>query len=286
MLADSSPTPIDCVARRRGRVSSMPERIQTERTNENSNLAAKRRSFLFGSVTVAVAAVLAFWSGWPVVDGNANDAQAAGGDVLVATSVCDAHSLRAQKLEDPKLEIEIPAEFDKQWPSASACQSAIDAWDPEAPGPLQPIPFSHKHHAGEFEIGCLYCHSGTDESQAAGVPSVEVCMGCHSQFPPEYDQIEGIRILKDHWEQKKPIEWVQIHRLPEYVQFRHNRHIKAGVECQTCHGPVEEIDKLHLVPDSHIGYLVPVAKLEMGWCINCHRQNNHQASQDCLTCHY
>ena len=61
------------------------------------------------------------------------------------------------------------------------------AWDPDAPGPLQPIPFSHAHHAGEFEIECLYCHSGTDRSRAAGVPSVELCMGCHSQFPPTYD---------------------------------------------------------------------------------------------------
>ena len=63
----------------------------------------------------------------------------------------------------------------------------------EAPGPHQPIPFSHKHHAGEFEIDCLYCHSGTDRSRAAGVPSVELCMGCHAQFPAEYDELEGIR---------------------------------------------------------------------------------------------
>lgn len=266
----------------------MPERIQTERSNEKFNLDAKRSSSLLGSVTVAAAAVLAFWSGWPGADeASVNVANAAGaGDLRVATSVCDAHALRAQQEEDPQLEIEIPPEFDKQWPSASACQSAIAAWDPEAPGPIQPIPFSHKHHAGEFKIDCLYCHEGTDQSQAAGVPSVELCMGCHSQFPAEYDQIEGIRILKDYWEQKKPIQWVQIHRLPEYVQFRHNRHVQAGVQCQTCHGPVEELDKLHLVPDSHIGHLVPVAKLEMGWCINCHRQNNQQASQDCLTCHY
>ena len=236
-------------------------------------------------LAAGAAALFVFWSGWPAPsEGTA--VAAGGGDVLVASSVCEAHALRAQKEEDPSLVIEIPAEFDKPWPSASACQSAIDAWDPEAEGPIQPIPFSHKHHAGEFQIDCLYCHSGTDKSQAAGVPSVELCMGCHSQFPAEYDQIEGIRILKQHWEEKKPIEWVQIHRVPEHVQFRHNRHVQAGVECQTCHGPVEEIDKLYKVPDGHIGYLVPVAKLEMGWCINCHRQNNQQASQDCLKCHY
>jgi hypothetical protein len=208
------------------------------------------------------------------------------GTALRATSVCEAHRLRALNADDPRISIEIPEQFDKQWPSASACESHDAAWDPEAPGPQQPIPFSHKHHAGEYEIDCQYCHSGTDRSRTAGVPSVEVCMGCHLQFPPEFDELEGIQILKRHWEEKKPIEWKQIHRLPEYVKFRHNRHVAAGLECQTCHGPVEDIDKMHLVPDESWWYLVPVQKLEMGWCIQCHRQNDQQASQDCVLCHY
>lgn len=272
---------------------SMPESPLDSRTDRHRRDPSPRRaesrvlragSLCFGLLTAGMATAVVFWSGWPTPgEGMAN---AAASNVQVATGVCDAHRLKARKAEDPSLEIEIPAEFDKQWPSASACQSAVDAWDPTAPGPKQPIPFSHKHHAGQFKIECLYCHSDTDKSQAAGVPSVELCMGCHSQFPTEYDEIEGIKILKQHWEEKKPIEWVQIHRLPEHVQFRHNRHIQAGVACQTCHGPVEEIDKLHLVPDTKMGYLVPVAKLEMGWCISCHRQNNQQASQDCLKCHY
>ncbi len=264
---------------------SMPESQLDSRPDRNRSA---RSSLVFGLVTAALATAVVFWSGWPTSgEGTANASpNGGGGNVQIATGVCDAHRLKALKADDPSVEIEIPAEFDKQWPSANACQSAVDAWNPEAPGPLQPIPFSHKHHAGEFKIECLYCHSDTDKSQAAGVPSVELCMGCHAQFPLEYDEIEGIRILKQHWEEKKPIEWVQIHRLPEHVQFRHNRHIQAGVECQTCHGQVEEIDKLHLVPDTKLGYLVPVAKLEMGWCISCHRQNHQQASQDCLKCHY
>ncbi|HIG00323.1 MAG TPA: hypothetical protein EYQ66_03300 [Myxococcales bacterium] len=208
------------------------------------------------------------------------------GDVFVAGSVCEAHELRALAAEKPSMTIEIPPEFAGQWPSRSACESARLAWDPEAPGPIQPIPFSHKHHAGEFGIDCQYCHSGTDRSPAAGVPSVELCMGCHAQFPASYDEIEGIRILKEHWEERKPIEWIQIHRLPEHVQFRHNRHIQAGVECQTCHGPVEKLDKLYLVPDEHWKYGVPVQKMEMGWCLNCHRDNDNQASIDCTRCHY
>lgn len=216
---------------------------------------------------------------------GASSALAAGdGEVLVADSVCRAHELRFMKEQDPSLQIEIPAEFSGQWPSRNACVSAELAWDPEAPGPIQPIPFSHKHHAGDFGIDCQYCHTGTDRSQAAGVPSVELCMGCHAQFPASYDEIEGIRILKQHWEEKQPILWEQIHRLPEHVQFRHNRHVQAGVECQECHGPVEELDKLYLVPDVNWKYFVPSDKLEMGWCINCHRERG--ASDDCLTCHY
>ena len=229
------------------------------------------------AISVGTAAIAAVFTGAP--------APAEAADSLTANSVCEAQELTAQKAEDPHLEIEIPAEFDKPFPSLSACRSHEAAWDPEAPGPMQPIPFSHAHHAGEWEIECQYCHSNTDESRAAGVPSVELCMGCHSAFAPEYDELEGIQILKQHWESQTPIPWVQIHRVPEHVKFRHNRHVQAGVECQDCHGQVQETDKLYLVPDTKFWqYGLPTKKLEMGWCIMCHRDND--ASQDCLTCHY
>lgn len=166
--------------------------------------------------------------------------------------------------------------------SAAAKEAQQRAWDDSAPGPKQPIPFSHKLHAGQFQINCLYCHSGTDRSAAAGVPSVESCMGCHSQFGQD---LEGIQILKQFWDDKEPIPWEQIHRVPEHVQFKHNRHVAAEVPCQRCHGAVEEMDKVYLTSDTiWWPWLLPSKKLEMGWCINCHREN--QASQDCLTCHY
>jgi hypothetical protein len=210
---------------------------------------------------------------------------AGAGETLVAKSVCEAHELRARKEKDPDLQIEIPAEFASPWPSRAACLSYAAAEDPATPGPVQPIPFSHKHHAGLFQINCQYCHSGTDRSPAAGVPSVELCMGCHKQFPPTYDELPGIRTLKQHWDEGTPIEWVQIHRLPEYVQFQHQAHVRRGFECQACHGPVQEMDKLYLTPDTKWWpWLLPTAKLEMGWCIQCHRANG--ASQDCVTCHY
>jgi len=249
---------------------------------------SKRTARATRVVPVAAAALLV--SGavlWLPTPGHDGRARAADEDALVAESVCDAQELKRLKQNDPSLVIEIPPEFDKQWPSYEACMSHELAWSEELPGPKQPIPFSHKHHAGLYEIDCQYCHANTGKSAAAGVPSVELCMGCHAQFPKEYDELEGIQILKQHWEEKKPIEWIQIHRLPEHVQFKHNRHVQAGLECQTCHGPVQEMEKLYLTEDTiYWPWLLPAQKLEMGWCIQCHRQNDMQASQDCLTCHY
>jgi hypothetical protein len=209
---------------------------------------------------------------------------------LRAGSVCEAHELKARKAADPSLEIEIPPEHDKEFPSPLACRAHEASWDPQAPGPNQPIPFSHAHHARDWEIECNYCHSGTDRSRMAGVPSVGLCMGCHAAFPAEYDQLEGIQILKRHWAEKQPIPWVQLHRLPEHAKFRHNRHVSEyakgkGIECQTCHGPVQEMDKLYVTPDTKWWpWALPAKKLEMGWCIQCHRQN--EVTQDCYACHY
>jgi hypothetical protein len=213
------------------------------------------------------------------------EAPATASEPMRASSVCEAQELKAAKEADPHLEIDIPTEFDRPFPTLEACRSHEAAWDEEAEGPMQPIPFSHKHHAGDWGIECLYCHSGTDESRAAGVPSVELCMGCHEQFPAEYDELEGIQILKKHWTEQRAIPWQQIHRLPEHVKFQHQAHVRAGFECQTCHGEVEKMDKLYLTPDTKWWqYGLPTQKLEMGWCVMCHRDNG--ASQDCLTCHY
>ena len=266
----------------------------------------RRLAWCLPLAALLAAGVLAV-PGAPPGDARAADERAAegggSGPVLVAGSICEAQELKARAAGRPDLRIQIPPEYDKPFPSLSACRSHQLAWDPEAPGPRQPIPFSHAHHAGQYAIPCGYCHAATERSAAAGVPSVELCMGCHAQFSADYDQLEGIRLLKNHWgiefEQKdgqwvalprdpakaRAIEWQQIHRLPEHVQFKHNRHVAVGVECQRCHGPVQEMHKLALVPDTvWWPYGLPAKKLEMGWCITCHRENG--ASQDCVTCHY
>jgi len=222
---------------------------------------------------------------WTLAGVDVRGLRADAAEPLVAHSVCEAHELKARQAEDPALAIEIPSDFDVPWPSRAACLSHAAAEDPDTPGPVQPIQFSHKHHAGLYKIDCQYCHTGTDRSPAAGVPPVELCMGCHLQFPPTYDELEGIRTLKQHWENREPIEWIQIHRLPEYVQFQHRAHLNKGIDCTECHGAVAEMDKVYLVPDTkRWPWLLPTKKLEMGWCIDCHRKN--EATQDCYACHY
>ena len=169
---------------------------------------------------------------------------------FVARSVCEAQRLKALRAQNPALDIEIPKEFNAQFPTLAACESHDAAWDPSTPGLEQPIPFSHKHHAGDFEMDCMYCHTGADRSPAAGVPSVEVCMGCHAQFPAQYDELEGIQILKRHWEEGRAIAWKQLHRLPEHVKFQHQAHLRAGFDCVTCHGDVAKMDKVFVTEDT------------------------------------
>ncbi|MCX8111785.1 MAG: c-type cytochrome [Bacteroidia bacterium] len=129
--------------------------------------------------------------------------------------------------------------------------------------PVQPIAFSHKTHSGEYKIACQYCHIGVEKGKSATIPSTNICMNCHTyiQEGSRYGTKEIGKILAS-WEQGKPIEWVRIHNLPDYVYFNHAQHVKVGgIACQTCHGPVEEMEEVYQYSD-----------LSMGWCINCHRQ--------------
>jgi cytochrome c551/c552 len=129
--------------------------------------------------------------------------------------------------------------------------------------PVQPIAFSHKLHAGQYKIACQYCHIGVEKGKSATIPSTNICMNCHNyiQEGSRYGTKEIAKILES-WETGKPIEWVRIHNLPDLVYFNHAQHVKVGgIACQTCHGPVEEMEEVYQYSD-----------LSMGWCINCHRQ--------------
>lgn len=128
--------------------------------------------------------------------------------------------------------------------------------------PEQPIAFSHKIHAGQYEIDCKYCHVGVTKGKNATIPSVNVCMNCHNQIKTGTLTGEGeIAKIVRAYNENKPIEWVRVHNLPDLAYFNHSQHVNVGnVQCETCHGPVQEMD----VVRQH-------SLLTMGWCIDCHR---------------
>ena len=125
--------------------------------------------------------------------------------------------------------------------------------------PTQPIAFSHKLHAGTHQINCAYCHTSVYKSKSANIPSSNICMNCHSQIKTESPEIKKIyRAI----ERKQPIQWVRIHNLPDLAYFNHSQHTQvAGLQCQTCHGPVQNMEVVY-----------QYSALTMGWCINCHRE--------------
>ena len=189
--------------------------------------------------------------------------------------------------------------------------------------PKQPIAFSHRQHAGDLQISCVYCHYGAEKSRHAGIPPASICMTCHrfvtapqKELIPEllearkynrkpkpiisdelkilYDSL-GLdeKLERDPNKTPKPIRWVKVHNLPAYTCFDHRAHLRAGVKCQDCHGKVETMDRLRQVED-----------LSMGWCVNCHRNpqatgedgkkhqiagadgKNLRVSTDCAVCHH
>ncbi|MEM8926651.1 MAG: c-type cytochrome [Bacteroidota bacterium] len=160
--------------------------------------------------------------------------------------------------------------------------------------PIQPIHYSHKIHAGDNQIECKYCHSSARVSKHSGIPSLNVCMNCHKSIyeykgnpegPSAEDLANGYtnefytnEIKKLYkavgWDEEnqrytgdsQPVEWVRIHNLPDFAYFNHSQHVTAGkIECQTCHGPVEEMEIMY-----------QYSPLTMGWCINCHRETEVQ----------
>ncbi len=180
--------------------------------------------------------------------------------------------------------------------------------------PIQPISYSHRLHAGELKIDCMYCHSNAAESRHAGIPSGDVCMKCHKFVTASFNEVqaENKRAEKEKTKAKriispelaklyesmavdqetmKPIEgkeakgidWVRVHNLPDYVYFDHSAHVSKGVSCQKCHGPIEEMQRVK-----------QFSTLSMGWCVNCHRETKKTGvngmkvhpTTDCAACHY
>lgn len=153
--------------------------------------------------------------------------------------------------------------------------------------PIQPIHYSHRIHAGDNKIECKYCHSSARVSKHSGIPSLNVCMNCHKNIAQVAEEVQQEGITKygvdynkeiqklyeavgwdptqqDYVNEQKPVKWIRIHNLPDFVYFNHSQHVSvAGVDCQTCHGEIENME----IVEQH-------SSLTMGWCINCHRETD------------
>jgi hypothetical protein len=139
--------------------------------------------------------------------------------------------------------------------------------------PEQPVAYSHQTHV-QAEVQCVFCHSGALRSPAAGIPSVQKCMGCHAVIKADSPQVQD---LAGYWERGEPIAWARVQPQPDFVYFSHQPHLGAGLSCETCHGDVGSMTVAR-----------PAVKMDMGWCLDCHlKQPESKVARlaDCLTCH-
>ena len=121
----------------------------------------------------------------------------------------------------------------------------------------QPVQFSHQHHAGGIGIDCRYCHTSVEVSPSAGIPPTKTCINCHSQIWSTSPYLEPVRAS---FRDDKPLNWVRVHDLPDFVYFNHSIHVTKGVGCETCHG---RVDRMPLI--------LQKSSLQMAWCLDCHR---------------
>jgi formate-dependent nitrite reductase cytochrome c552 subunit len=127
--------------------------------------------------------------------------------------------------------------------------------------PVQPVSFSHEIHAGQLGMDCRSCHNDVEKSWFSNIPTAETCMRCHSSVLKDDPRLKPIR---ESFENKKPVKWVQVHKTPDYVYFNHAVHVNRGVSCVECHGRVDQMDEVkHAKP------------LSMAFCLDCHR-NPHE----------
>jgi hypothetical protein len=189
--------------------------------------------------------------------------------------------------------------------AATVLSAYSGASSSEGRAPDQPVAFPHPRHVravaqGGVGMNCIYCHFASNKSYDPGMPAVNTCMGCHTVVLGKADSSKAqIKKLTDYYNKKLPVPWVRIHKVPDYVNFPHNRHVNAGVTCQSCHGQIQNQWKVQ-----------QAASLNMGWCLNCHvngykpaegarlagapdsvikaaeGQPVRKARYDCSVCHY
>ncbi len=123
--------------------------------------------------------------------------------------------------------------------------------------PVQPVPYSHALHAGKLGIDCRYCHTTVEKANFAAIPPTETCMNCHTNIRT---QSQALAPVRESWATGKPVEWIKIHDLPQYVYFSHQAHVNHGVGCIECHGRIDQMEQVY-----------QAKPLSMGWCLDCHR---------------
>jgi hypothetical protein len=123
--------------------------------------------------------------------------------------------------------------------------------------PDQPVPYSHALHAGQMGMDCRYCHDAVDRSDKAGVPPASTCMGCHASVLPDSEVLKPVR---EAFDTNKALAWTRVHDLPDYVYFSHRAHVVRGVGCESCHGRIDQMEKVY-----------QTYALRMDWCLECHR---------------
>ncbi|MHA3771118.1 cytochrome c3 family protein [Verrucomicrobiota bacterium sgz303538] len=124
--------------------------------------------------------------------------------------------------------------------------------------PVQPVSFPHNIHVDQLGMDCRYCHSLVEVASHSNVPTTQVCMNCHSQVQKDNPKLKPVM---ESWETGKPIEWVQIHKTPDYVYYNHAVHVNRGISCVSCHGKVNEMPVVYHAEAQ-----------SMGWCLECHRE--------------
>src|SRR3984957_20571754 len=123
--------------------------------------------------------------------------------------------------------------------------------------PVQPVPYSHKLHAGQLGLDCFYCHSTVYKAAYAAIPATETCMNCHTKVKTTSARLQ---LVRDSYASGQPIPWVHIHLLPDFVYFNHEAHVTAGVSCVSCHGRIDQEIEVH-----------QEKPLNMAFCLECHR---------------
>jgi hypothetical protein len=136
--------------------------------------------------------------------------------------------------------------------------------------PTQPVPYSHALHVGELGIDCRFCHNTVEKADFAAIPPTETCMNCHKTILPNSEKLRPVR---ESYYTGKPIPWVRVHDLPDYVYFNHAAHVNASISCVSCHGNV-----------NHMEVVYQKEPLNMGWCLQCHREpDSHIVPKDQVT---